>query len=90
MSLHSSDGSHTHGQVDFGYDEDGIYIFKPTAEQYSDNFTELLALMEKAAGQVQGVVKVRIPNEWSVSLVRSSPRRSFTDLGMQHLTICRK
>jgi len=50
--------------VDFAFDDDGIYIFKPTPEQYSKNFTELLALMEKTAGHVQGVVKVMIPNEW--------------------------
>lgn len=64
MCLHDSDGGHNPGQVDYGFDEDGIYIFRPTAKQYSNNFTELLALMEKVAGQVQGVVKVMVPNKW--------------------------
>lgn len=64
LRLHDINRVPSSRHVDFVLDDDFVYIFKPTAEQYSSNFAELLALMEKTAGRIQGVVKVMIPNEW--------------------------
>lgn len=64
LRIHDINRAPSSRHVDFMFDDDSIYIFKPTAVQYSSNFSKLLALMEKTAGRMQGVVKVVIPNEW--------------------------
>lgn len=64
MRLRDVDRVPSPKDVDFDFDDDGICIFKPTAQQYSSGFTELLRLMEDTAGRIQGVVKAIVPSRW--------------------------